>query len=419
MNQTNTLTSTPWNPIIKFLFRFFFVYCVLTIFPGIGIILFTVFSKLLNYIFDSNINYSPSGSSDTLYDYFKLAFSFSAALTVACLWSIIDRKTKDYRLILYWQETYIRYYLGFFMLVYGFSKVIKTQFTHPSLTSLMLPLGIKTPMGLAWTFMGFSDTYTIFSGLCEVTGGLLLMYRKTRTLGAIVCFGVMLNVFLINISYDIPVKLFSFQLMFLAVFLIALDYKRLINVFVLNRPVSAQFNRKPFKAKKANYISQIVKVVAVIAASGFMIFNGLRSQRMTYGDASPKPALYGIYEVEYFVVNNDTLSPNLTDTIRWKNLIFEKGKAVNIFKMNSSDWGHLLRYRAETDTIKKEISFYSYSDSTQIGKLKYCSPDGLHYTFKGTFKNDTIKMNTRRTDEKDYPLTNKGFNWINEYPDNR
>src|SRR5690606_6104339 len=196
MNQTNTLIPEKWSFIKKFLFRFFFVFCVLTILPAIGSIIFTIVSKLLNYLLNSNITYHSSGSGDTLYDYYKLVFTLAAALTAACIWSIADRKTINYKLILYWQETYIRYYLGVFMLIYGFSKVIKTQFSHPSLTSLMLPLGNKSPMGMAWTFMGISDTYTIFSGLCEVLGGLLLMYRKTRTLGAIVCFGVTLNIFL-------------------------------------------------------------------------------------------------------------------------------------------------------------------------------------------------------------------------------
>ena len=418
MNQTNTLTPEKWHLPKKILFRFFFVFCVLTIFPAIGNIIFTFVSKLLNSFFDANISYHPSGSGDTLYDYYKLAFMLTAAFAVTCLWSIIDRKTPNYKQILYWQETYIRYYLGAFMLIYGFSKVIKTQFTSPSLTSLMLPLGNKSPMGLAWTFMGLSDTYTIFSGLCEVAGGLLLMYRKTRTLGAIVCFGVMLNVFLMNMSYDIPVKLFSFQLMLLAVFLIGLDYKRLVNVFILNKPVNAQLNRNPFNPAWANITTQVLKGVAVVTACGLMIYNGLESQAQ-YGDAVPKPPMYGIYEAEYFIMNNDTLPPTLTDSNRWRYIVFEKDDAVNIFKMNSSNWGHLLRYRIETNSLKKEISFFNYRDSTEVGKLKYYKTDSIHYTFEGIFKNDTIKLNTRRTDEKDFPLINKGFNWVNEYPDNR
>ena len=418
MDKANTLAPEKWYLPKKIIFRFFFVFCVLTIFPAIGNIIFTFVSKLLNSLLDANINYHPSGSGDTLYDYYKLAFMLTAAFVITCVWSIIDRKTPNYKQILYWQETYIRYYLGAFMLIYGFSKVIKTQFTYPSLTSLLLPLGNKSPMGLAWTFMGLADTYTIFSGLCEVAGGLLLMYRKTRTLGAIVCFGVMLNVFLMNMSYDIPVKLFSLQLMLLAAFLIGLDYKRLSNVFILNKPVGAQLNRNPFKPAWANITTQILKGIAVVTACGLMIYNGLDSQAQ-YGDTTPKPPMYGIYEIENFIINNDTLPPLLNDTIRWRYIVIDKGDRGNIFKMQTSSYNNMIYFNTETDTIKKELYFINYRDSVQTGTFQYHKTDSIHYHFKGLFKGDSIKLYTVRTDEKDFLLTNRGFHWINEYPYNR
>ncbi|MFL9837195.1 hypothetical protein ABS768_06785 [Flavobacterium sp. ST-75] len=418
MNQPNTLTATPWNGFTKFLFRFFFAFCAFSILPAIGNILFNITNELVGSLLGTEVSYHPSGSGDTLYDYYKLAFRLILALIVALIWTLVDRKSKEYKLILYLQETYIRYYLGAFMLVYGFSKVIKTQFGYPSLPALLSPLGDKSPMGLAWTFMGYSDTYSIFSGLCEVAGGLLLMYRKTRTLGAIVCFGVMLNVFLINMSYDIPVKLFSFELLFLSAFFIGLDYKRLVNVFILNKPVGTQVNRPPFKPKWANLTTQIAKGVAIVAASGLMIYNGLKSQAQ-YGDAAPKPPMYGIYEVEEFVINNDTLPPMLTDTIRWRYVIIDKWDSGNVFKMQTSGSKNRIYFRSKTDTLNKHISFISYNDSTEVGKFKYYKTDSIHYTFEGIYKNDTIKMNTLRTDENDYLLMNRGFHWINEYPYNR
>lgn len=418
MNNSNTLSPAPWNGFAKFLFRFFFAYCTFSILPVIGKILFNITNELISPLLDIEIVNHPSGSGDTLYDYSKLAFTLILALIVALIWTLIDRKSKEYKLMLYLQETYIRYYLGAFMLVYGFSKVIKTQFGYPSLSALLFPLGNKSPMGLAWTFMGYSDTYTIFSGLCEVAGGLLLMYRKTRTLGAVVCFGVMLNVFLMNMSYDIPVKLFSFELLLLSAFLIGLDYKRLVNVFILNKPVSAQLNRNPFKPKWANLTTQILKGIAIIAVVSLMIYNGLESQAQ-YGDAVPKPPMYGIYEVEDFIINNDTIPPLLTDTIRWRYFVIDKGNSANVFNMKTSGYHNLVYYRSETDTLNKGISFFSYKDSTEVVKLKYRKTDSIHYAFEGMYKNDTIKLNTVRTDENNFLLMNRGFHWINEYPYNR
>ena len=73
--------------------------------------------------------------------------------------------------------------------------------------------------------MGASKTYTIFSGFAEVIGGFLLFGRRTRTFGEPwLVFAVMMNVFMMNMSYDIPVKIYSFHLMLMAFFAMMLDY---------------------------------------------------------------------------------------------------------------------------------------------------------------------------------------------------
>jgi hypothetical protein len=40
-------------------------------------------------------------------------------------------------------------------------------------------------MGILWTFMAASTGYTIFAGLAEAVAGLLLLFRRTSTLGAL------------------------------------------------------------------------------------------------------------------------------------------------------------------------------------------------------------------------------------------
>jgi hypothetical protein len=67
-------------------------------------------------------------------------------------------------------------------------------------------------MGLLWTFMGASAAYTIFTGLGELVGGLLLTTRRTALAGALVSAAVMTHVAVLNFCYDVPVKLFSMVL---------------------------------------------------------------------------------------------------------------------------------------------------------------------------------------------------------------
>jgi hypothetical protein len=44
---------------------------------------------------------------------------------------------------------------------------------------------------------------------------------------------------MINLSYDVPVKLFASHLLFACLFLLALDAPRLLDFFVFNRPATA------------------------------------------------------------------------------------------------------------------------------------------------------------------------------------
>ena len=125
------------------------------------------------------------------------------------------------------------------------------QFQVPDVTRLIAPYGDFSPMGVLWAFVGASPAYTMFTGIVEVVGGALLLFRRTATLGAIVSAGALLNVFVLNMCYDVPVKLYSFNLLLMSVFLISPDMSRIANVLVLNRPTQPRSSsgivfRKPY-----------------------------------------------------------------------------------------------------------------------------------------------------------------------------
>jgi hypothetical protein len=127
------------------------------------------------------------------------------------------------------------------MFRYGMSKVLGTQFPFPRLSHLMTPLGDYPARGLFWTFIGYSRTYECFGGVAEVVGALLLFFRRTTTFGSLVVSAVMLQVLMLNLSYDVHVKLDSLNLVAMALFLLVPDFVRLTNLFILNRattPVS-------------------------------------------------------------------------------------------------------------------------------------------------------------------------------------
>ena len=115
----------------------------------------------------------------------------------------------------------------------------------PALSQLATPLGDLLPMRFSWLFIGYSAPYQFFSGAMETMAGLLLLYRRTVTAGLFAATGAFLNVVMINLSYDVPVKLYASHLLFSCLFLLALDAPRLVRFLVLNQPDAGDDRVRP------------------------------------------------------------------------------------------------------------------------------------------------------------------------------
>ena len=69
----------------------------------------------------------------------------------------------------------------------------------------------------------------------EVLAGMLLIWRRTATFGAMVALGVMMNVMVLNYCYDVPAKIYSTHLVVMCLLIILPDVERLANLLVFNR----------------------------------------------------------------------------------------------------------------------------------------------------------------------------------------
>ena len=88
------------------------------------------------------------------------------------------------------------------------SSCSRCRCRSPRLSQLATPLGDLLPMRFSWLFIGYSVPYQFFSGAMETIAGLLLLYRRTVTAGLFAATGAFMNVVMINLAYDVPVKLF-------------------------------------------------------------------------------------------------------------------------------------------------------------------------------------------------------------------
>ena len=387
-----------------------------------------VLSSLFNYLWEplipwvgehilrlaEPITIMPNGSGDTTFNWVSIFTYLMISGVTTIIWSALDHKRPNYEKLMEWMVVLIRYYLIMQMINYGLAKLYYLQFQPPRLSRLMQTFGDASPMGLMWTFMGFSKGYTMFAGAGEFIGGILLLFRKTRTLGALVVFGIMFNVMMMNYCYDIPVKLLSTHLVLLSMVLLALDGKRLIRVFVLNKSSEPLYMPPHFAQERWQIVNKVVKWVVMSAVIGFGLFQLTMMVSKFSGQTKSSP-LYGLYEVQTFIHNGDTLPPLLTDSVRWRYVGVEGKEYAWIRGINDSTQ----RYHFAVDTATQMVEIHLRSDTISVDSMAYHWLDSNLLELSGTLQSDTLSVQMRRKDWDDFRLTGRGFHWVNEYPYNR
>ena len=104
---------------------------------------------------------AAGGSSDRTVDWVHALTTLTLAVVGTVLWSVLDRKRREYTDALAWTRLALRYILALIIMGYGLAKVFPTQFPPPEPSRLVQRLGDFSPMGLLWSLMGTSMAYTI------------------------------------------------------------------------------------------------------------------------------------------------------------------------------------------------------------------------------------------------------------------
>lgn len=96
---------------------------------------------------------------------------------------------------------WLRYLSAWLLLTYGLVKVAGLQFHAADMAQR--PVGSLSGYQLTWYYYSYSHTYGSILGLVQLTGGTLLLFRKTATLGAAMMLPVMMNILMINVFFVI------------------------------------------------------------------------------------------------------------------------------------------------------------------------------------------------------------------------
>jgi hypothetical protein len=188
----------------------------------------------------------------------------------------------------FWQNA-VRYTLALDMVMFGFQKFCHQQFYVP-LGMLDDPFTAIPNEMLMWAFMGRYHSMVDIIACFEIFGGALLLFRKTRLVGAFVLLPMLLNIMLLDLYYlNLLVQIYvAFELLSV-IYLILLEYRRLV-AFFLNSEGSAPLYR--FRRQGVGYaVKASVIIIPAIALS-------MHHYETNYTEITGK------YEVKHVFINN-------------------------------------------------------------------------------------------------------------------
>ncbi|MEV6275940.1 DoxX family protein [Nocardia sp. NPDC051832] len=355
---------------------------------------------------DAPLRMSESG--DQAYIWVLICCLLLLAVLVTIVWTVRDRRT-EYARLGAWFVWAARIVLGTQLLWYGIAKLVPNQMPYPPLTTLLEPFGGFTRMEVLWHQVGISPVYQMLLGAVEVLAAVLLLFARTATLGGLLALVCLAQVFVLNMTYDVPVKLFSFHLLSLTAVVLAPQARTLANILVLQRSSAPAVQPVLSERAQTNHIAKILPLVLGLMASVTCLRDAWQCWH-DWGYGAAKPALYGIWDVTEFSADGRALPPLTTDEFRWQRLIVDipgrtqQRTGLAFQRMN----GTLVPARGEVNAAERTIAMPG------IATFAYHSPTPELLFLQGDLNGLSVTVSLTRHNLDDFRVRRPGFHWVQE-----
>jgi hypothetical protein len=402
----NPLQWTSWQ---KIAFRFFFVFLTLQVITedftgnlfGNTLVIWrlgeTIFVQpchwLNNHFF--HFKYIPqtwttfSGSLHTIRDTVYLLITCLACV----LWTVLDRQRSNYNKLHYWFSQCLVVVLSCILFAYGIVKVFPVQMPFPSFARLQTPVGNLSPFDLLWTTFGYGKPYQSFCGFFELGGAILVLFNRTRVAGLLISAAVMINVIILNYTYQVGVLILSFYILLIILFLLAPHVKQLLQFFFTRQPVMPfQYAYQPGKRIKA----VVFKIITVLfIGTSFMLTLQSAYSRYTRAENINHSRQYSL--VKNYVANGDTLKSIENDSLCWRTWserVVDGKRYVSITTMNPNVYK---TYTFDNDSSKHLLALHPFNQKdTASLNFNYTGINKTDWRLDGTVKEKQVTIELQR-----------------------
>ena len=322
-----------WTPAQKFLLRVFLIFFVIFTVP-LDWKYFYDISHLewegFNYgvIFEITRYFPRLLSDEPLLLDVILVLALAAGLSV--VWSKLEKSEP------HWQQLYsilrilVRYRLAAVLFAYGFIKVFPIQSPFPSITLLNTSYGDLSAWKIFSLSLGIVPDYQAFLGGFEILAALLLLNRKTASIGAFIALLFLGNVAMSNLAYEGGEFVFSGVLTLFALFTFLHDWPKFYSLLFLRRKTVPEVYTDPISPFKGLALKYAF-ILVFVGIYGVLVYIGYEENLTKYPASKGIEGLAGVYDVSEFIVDGDTLPYGQPQNARrWTQVVFEKWATLAI-----------------------------------------------------------------------------------------
>lgn len=437
-DQEGDIPPPRWSLPTRIAFRFFFVYVLLfflsesrIMYGLLGVLgselpadaqtrqYYTV-RPLVTWVADHILHVEapliePVLSGDQAFFWVLTLCWLAIALLVTTVWTALDRRRPHHETLYKWFFVVVRMCLAAQLFTYGFAKVFPLQMSLP-LTRLVEPFGDFGMQNVLWTQVGSSQPYEILLGCAEVTAAILLVIPRTALLGALLATVEMTQVLILDTTYQVPVKLFTFNLILLSLILVAPHAKRLAAFFVSDRAVGPSAQPRLFRTRRALRLALAGQLLFGAWLAGSQVHEDWKRWDVV-GTSGPKPPLYGIWNVVRFQADGQDRPPLTTDAERWNRLIVDTMHPYQSGPVSSQRMdGSIVDYAATFAPAKPAITLARAGDPGWSGRLTFARPAQDELTLDGVLGKEKVHIELEKVDLDSFPIRHNGVRWVQDMP---
>ncbi|MDB5147387.1 MAG: hypothetical protein JWQ57_1407 [Mucilaginibacter sp.] len=273
----------------------------------------------------------------------------------------------------------LRYFIAYQVMVYGFAKILKTQFGH-IYTRDNTPVGSLSGFELTWNYFGHSYTFAVILGLLQIGGGIMLLFRRTTLLGTCILLPVMLNIVLINIFYDIDTGAFINSIIITTglLYLLLLRWSDIKAVF---------FKSTDLPPVRLSFVKPVIKLL-IIGLAFFSIYGYIMS--------NPPSVFTGKWKIDKFIRNGKPVGKNewLNGAQNWCYVYIEEGGRISlcanpyIFEANRA-WFGRYTYKPNQKILNIVFDGGTNNDTTRV---KVSNDNGKQMQWNAKVYDDTLQL---------------------------